>query len=808
MQDHWETVRALFAQAVDLPAPERGRFLDGVGAHPAVRAEVLALLEAGDLASPRLEPSPGYREALATGPDAGRRIGSYRLERHIGQGGMATVWLAARADALFEKRVAIKLLKRGLDTDALLARFQLERRILAGLEHPHIARLIDAGATEEGLPYLVMEHVEGAPIDAWCDERRASIEDRIRLFAQVCAAVQAAHDRHIVHRDLKPANILVTAAGEPKLLDFGIAKVLAEGGDHAVLTLTGERLLTPRYASPEQVRGEPVSTATDVHALGVVLYELLTGRMPYRCDGSAHDRDLAICESDPRPPSATVTQGVETAALQRGEDGEPGAQALAAQRGLTTTRLRRRLAGDIDTIVLRAMHKDPRRRYACAGHLAADLRAHLEGRPIQARRDTAAYRAAKFAARNRILVGAALTAFAALSIGLLLTLAEYRRAEGLVGELRGQKGIADGVNSFLTEDILLAAHPDEAKDAGVTMREVLDRAAARVGERFAAAPLVEAAVRYTLGEAYFGFGLFAQAEPQFQRAFELRRAHLGEAELPTMLAERDLASTVRFLGRVDEAIALQRPLLERMTRLLGADDGYTMVVASQLAISYGDAQRHDEAEALDRWLLETRVRALGDEHPNTLTTRNNLASKLLQRGKLDEALPLLEQTFAARCRVLGQDHPRTLVTQGNLATLHLRAGRAGEAVRLFESVLAAQQRVIGESHPYLFITTSRLAQACVQAGDPVRAEALHERSLDLALRHQTEHPDHVRTARQGLADLLIGQQRWREAEPHLDALRAGARDEHVLRGLIEVYRHTGRAQQASELETEVASGGR
>jgi eukaryotic-like serine/threonine-protein kinase len=400
----------LFAEAVERPPEGRAELLRACP-DEGLRGELESLLAAHDGAA------GGFLEGLDAGRGAalldaaggggatGRRIGPYRILREIGRGGMGVVYLAERVEGGFEQHVAVKLVKRGMDSEAILHRFRRERQILASLEHPGVARLLDGGGTEDGQPYFAMEHVDGAPLPAACDARGLAVEERLRLFVEACRAVHYAHGRRVVHRDLKPSNIYLTAERRVKLLDFGVAKLLAPdgGGTDTTLTLSGVRALTPEYAAPEQVRGELVTAAADVYSLGVVLYELLTGRRPYRVDtGTTEALVRTVCDADPEPPSR----------------GEPSADAARA-RGLTPALLRRRLRGDLDTIVLQALRKEPERRYASAEALAGDLERHLDGRPVEARRDDARYRSARFLRRHR----SALAAAGAVAVSVLATLA-------------------------------------------------------------------------------------------------------------------------------------------------------------------------------------------------------------------------------------------------------------------------------------------------------------------------------------------------------------------------------------------------
>jgi tetratricopeptide (TPR) repeat protein len=473
----WQRMEPILDAALELPAGERAACLDRACAgDAALRARVEALLAAdaeagGFLATPVAtqlravrDSAPDRAVAAARG---GERIGPYRVLRELGHGGMGAVYLADRADGQFDRRVALKLIRRGMAADDVLRRFLRERQILARLEHPHIARLLDGGLTEDGQPYFAMEYVEGAAITRYADDHRLSIEERLRLFAGVCDAVGYAHGVGVVHRDLKPANLLVNAAGEVKLLDFGIAKLL-EADEEGATTGMGLRLMTPGYAAPEQVRGDAITAATDIHGLGVVLYELLTGHHPFRVGpgDTPSSVERRVCGQDPLRPSARVDGSSETVTPE----------AVSHVRRVTPQRLRRRLAGDLDSIVLRALEKEPARRYPSADALAEDLRRHLARLPVHARRGTAAYRIRKFARRNRI--GVATTAIAALALGGASALVILQAAAPLAGPASGDRlttapASASVVAHRLFEEGLRAFHQQDLHAARRLFRAAL-----------------------------------------------------------------------------------------------------------------------------------------------------------------------------------------------------------------------------------------------------------------------------------------------------------------------------------------------
>jgi len=432
--ERWRQISQLYGAVLAQNMTGRATFLaDACGADDELRETLESLLAHQDSAEhfldvPALEVTArSDSEAAPTTPMEGRRFGAYRIQHEIGRGGMGSVYLADRVDETFHKRVAIKIVRPGFVDAEIIGRFRQEREILAALDHPTIARVIDGGSTDDGVPYFVMDYVDGQPIDTWCDQRKADVTRRLELFRAVCSGVQHAHDHLVLHRDLKPANIFVTADGTVKLLDFGIAKLLASGAvpGMSANTAMAMRVMTPAYASPEQVRGEPLSVTSDVYALGVVLYELLTGHWPYRTQGRLlHEVTRAICEEEPTLPSTVVGQ-VEDA------PGEKATHPLTPEtvsevREGTPARLRRRLEGDLDNILLKALDKESARRYRSVDQFSEDVRRHLAGLPVAAREDTYRYRAGKFVRRHRLGVAAAILAMVALQVSVMTTIWELR----------------------------------------------------------------------------------------------------------------------------------------------------------------------------------------------------------------------------------------------------------------------------------------------------------------------------------------------------------------------------------------------
>lgn len=642
--ERWARIGAILDAVLAADAAERGRVLDmHCGGDAALRAEVEHLLGLQTLADARLE-APAWAGALAAGADdaavapdhvAGERVGPWRLIEEIGRGGMGTVWRAERADGAYELEVALKLIRRGLDSDAILGRFLAERSILARLQHPNIARLIDGGVAGDGRPYFAMELAEGEPITAWCDRQRLPVRDRVRLLLAAIDAVQYAHQQLVVHRDLKPSNILVTAAGDVKLLDFGIAKVLdadAGAAEAATMTQFGLRMLTPEYAAPEQLRGEAVTTATDVYALGVILYELLAGQ---------------------RPPPARGRTGV-AADAPAGVVSRPSTQVSATAADLRTTtveRLRRRLRGDLDTIVLRALHEEPERRYRTAEALRGDLLRHLAGRPVQARPDSRWYRLRKFVARNRVAVAATVVVALSLAGGLATTVWQARKAELRAREATRQARRAEEVKAFLIK-VFESGGPREWRGKEPTARELLDAGAKRVDAELAENPQLQAEMQAIIGELYLDQGRLDRAEPLLRSSLDKRRGFAGDdaqGYADSLLKLGDLLYTA---GNWEEARRTQTEALEIFRRTLGE---HPRTAAALASLSLTELARGNAVEAigLQRQALAIDRRTTGDASVRTADDMRTLAALLMDRGGFAEAEPLFRDALAVYRQLYG-----------------------------------------------------------------------------------------------------------------------------------------------------------
>ena len=732
--EHWSRVKRLFETALEKPPTERAAYLEGLSAlDPELREEVERLLGA-DRDDSFLQELP-VPDREQTGPTVvygkdvgapGTHVGPYRLLREIGRGGMGTVHLAVRDDDEYKKRVAVKLLRKGMDSDDIVRRFRSERQILAGLEHACIAKLYDGGTTEQGSPYFVMELVEGRPLDEYCDSHRLSIHERLELFRKVCAAVQVAHQNLVVHRDLKPSNILVTAAGEPKLLDFGIAKLL--NPELSATTMDPTRfqagLMTPAYASPEQVRGDPITTTSDVYSLGVVLYELLTGHRPYQiASHSLTELTRVVCETEPTRPSQMIERQEETSESD-GTSKKLTPQTVSRARGDSVEKLRRRLSGDLDNIVMMALRKEPQRRYTSVEQLSEDIRRHLEGRPVRARKATLVYRGSKFARRHRASVAAALL-FTVSVLGFTVVTARARaRAEREAAK-------AQVISDFM-QKTLAAADPFSGVGREVTVVEALGKAVQELESSFSNEAEVRAAIQRTIGKTYLELGRFEEAEPLLVSALATRRELFGEAHPDVADSLQDLAYLKLDQSEYAEAGRLYREAL-RMHRELPDQESQVAVDLNGLAMVLFEMGDFESAEPLQREALELRRELDGEEGRLFSTVLNDLAIILEAKGEFEEAEDLYRRSLAIDRKLYGDEHPDVATTANNLGLLLADAKGSEAAEPLFREALAIRRKVLGE-HPDTAVSLSVLGQILSEKGDTVGAEQVYREALEMQRR--------------------------------------------------------------------------
>jgi non-specific serine/threonine protein kinase/serine/threonine-protein kinase len=842
--ERWKQVKGIFDQAVECDPASRLRIIrEQCGHDEELKNEVEALLASDTPTGSLLDnllvetntgASPSFQGTLASLP-RGDSFGPYVPLRVLGEGGMGTVYLAAQQQPI-RREVALKVVKLGMDSRQVLERFEIERQALALMDYPNVARVLDAGTSEQGRPYFVMEYVDGVPITQYCDRKELGTHERLQLFIPVCNALQHAHKKGIIHRDVKPSNVLVTEIDGkpvPKVIDFGIARATDQQAmQREAFTLAGQLVGTPEYMSPEQASlGRlDIDTLTDVYSLGMVLYELLVGVPPLDLNTlrkMAFGEVLRVIRETPVPkPTVRITQMGEAA------------EGRSRQRGTDPNQLKRDLSGDLDCIVMKAIEKDRYCRYASALEFAADIERYLRSEPVLAGPPGAAYRMRKFVVRHKRPVAAAAAVVVALIAGIITTtwqarvagqqravaiaekaeaqgqrvLAEHQAAEAarqrdaaqaasaraIAAEGRARQernaaivekrradneaAIATAVNDFLRNDLLaqaspnLQALPDNKPDPDLKVRTALDRAAARITGKFDTQPLVEASIRLTMGNTYRDLGQYPEAQRELERAADIRRRVLGETHLDTLASMSDLAAVYSIRRKSVQAEALHSRILEIRRHVLGPEHPDTLESMHGLAVSYYYQGKYGQAEALLKQTLDIRQRVQGPEHPETLGSMADLATNYSFQGKYAQAEALHTQTLEIRRRVLGPEHPNTLMNTTNLADDYMRQGKYAQAEALQMQALEIRRRVLGPEHPDTLRSMGGLALLYSVEGKYALADALHIQTLEI--RRRTLGSEHIDTQNSvlNLARSYVAQGKYAQAETlYVEALDVRSR---------------------------------
>lgn len=859
--ERWKKIEELYQAAILQPPEKQGEFLrQACPTDAGLCAEVESLLKAAGEDSPFLEDSPLSANAEADLPTgtfgpmesaAGTVIGPYKLIQPIGQGGMGEVWLAEQRLPV-RRRVAIKLIKAGMDTREVVARFESERQALALMDHPAIAKVFDAGSTPLGRPYFVMEYVSGVPITEYCDKHKLSMRRRLELFLAVCEGVQHAHQKAILHRDLKPSNILVAEVDgkpAPRIIDFGVAKATAQRlTADTMFTQVGAIVGTPGYMSPEQAdsAGADVDTRTDVYSLGVVLYQLLVGVLPLDFSQTPREEFVRKLREQDTPRPSTRVRGL----------GEQSG-ATAQNRGADPPDLERQLRGDLDAITLKALEKERTRRYASASDLAADIGRYLRNEPVLAHRARAGYRARKYVRRHRAAV-----AFAAV-IGLLLAAAavaqtlELRRTRLERDRANRERERASRVTEFMTGMFKLS-DPSAARGNDVKAREILDKASRDIETGLTEDQELRAQMMEAMGNVYGNLGLYAKADSLFVNALGIRQRVLGERNPDTLQSMYDLAGVLRaesrnpeaeklaretldtrlqvlgpenrdtvlsrtrlgtilnFEGRYPEAEKMHREALDIARRVYGPQDALSRSASGDLAIDLAEEGKYPEAEQAFRENLEETRRALGTDHPETLGALANFSQILTMEGKFADAEKVARDACAGQRRVFGPEHPKTLICMDTLASILYGEKRYADAEKLYRETIELDRKSLGPEHRSTLITMGNLADVLMVEGKYAEAEQLTRHTLEAHRR--ILGPDHSVTlyAMDRLGEVLKREKRYPQAEKALrDTLEARRR---VLRPghpntarsayeLAEVLALEGkRAEAVSQLQWAIGNG--
>ncbi|MGA9353788.1 MAG: serine/threonine-protein kinase [Terriglobales bacterium] len=673
---------------------------------PGVDSDPDATLDAGATAADALAPSSNS-------------IGPYHLVRKLGEGGMGQVWLAEQS-APVKRQVALKIIKAGSYDGSAMRRFDQERQTLAIMDHPAIAKVFDAGSTAQGQPYFVMEYVQGIAITEYCDRRRLPTRDRLALFTKVCEGVQHAHQKAIIHRDLKPSNILVVEIDGkpmPRIIDFGIAKAIAQhSDDETMVTRIGGMVGTPGYMSPEQADPSvlDIDTRTDVYSLGVVLYELLTSAMPFDVkewrSKPFHEVLRQLHEEDPASPSTRISV-------------DPTSDDVAEKRSTDPRQLAGLLRGDLDWITLKALEKDRARRYGSPSELAADIDRYLRNEPVTARPASAAYRAGKYIQRHKFGVAAATAMLLLLvAFGVMQTI-QLRRTTR-------ERDRADRVTEFMS-GMFKVSDPSEARGNTITAREILDKSSNAIETGLRNDPELQAKMMYTMGDTYWGLGLYSRAQALIERALEIQRRVLGPEHPDTLRSMRILASILEDENHHAESEKLKRQTLDLDRKVLGPENDETLRCESSLATSVRVEGRFAEAEKLDREVFEAQRRVLGPEARYTLLSMSNLASDITKQGRYSEAEKPERDALDMQRRVLGPEDPYTQATMIDLATVLVAEGRYPEADKFLREAIEIRRRVLGPHHPNTLFALQHLGSALLTEGHYDEAEKVEREVVDI-----------------------------------------------------------------------------
>lgn len=735
-----------FDELVDLDPSAADLRLDELEASdPELAHELRGLLDADRRPDAVLDQPVGEdltalaAEVAEDGPSAlGRTFGAWVVIGLIGRGGMGEVWEVRRADGAYDQTAALKVLRIGLDSEAALKRFQAERQILASLDHPAIARLLDGGRTLDGRPFLVMERVVGSPITVHAAAAELGVRDRVRLIQELCEAVDVAHRALVVHRDIKPSNVLVTAGGQPKLLDFGIAKML-DPELEAAETRLEDRALTPAYAAPEQILGAAITTATDVYALGVLSFEILTGAVPHGRSASSWGRLVAdLATEGVVLPSSAARERLRAEGNARRPLNLPRAQELE---------------GDLDAIVSKALEPDPKRRYRSAAELADDLDRHLRGLPVLARPATAWYRIGRFVARHRAGVAATAVGALALVAALVVSLSQTRRAEA---EARR----AERAREVLVS-ILEGADPENTRGREVTVRELLEQSGPKIEREVADDPELRDELLMAVARVEVSLGDYEPAAARARAAFTSMHARSSGAV--SAKATRELAAVLAAAGEYQEAEALLKPLRADLLATRAADDVEVAQIGVQLGGVLETLDRPEEAQPILEHAVVVLEAELGEDHPDALNAAGVLAMVLDSQDRLDQAVPLYRRVAAGLERLFGADSPQTLIASHNVAMGLLWSGEYRESQQWFERTIEGMERVLGADHPRLAFTLNQYANLLSQVERDDEADRATRRAMGVFAALDAGHPE-VANGHHSLAISALRRDDWKAAD--------------------------------------------
>ena len=843
-----EMIKSIFERAVELDKLSREVFFKNLNSEEKeYEEEVKSLLEAYDENNDFLEIDPGRdifsEDNIGPHPLIGKHIGAYLIEEEIGIGGMGIVFSGKRDDKEFEQKVAIKILKQGLSSEYLVKRFENERQTLAHLQHPNIARLFDGGKTNEGLPYLVMEYIDGLPITEYCAVNKLTIEETLKLFATVCNAVQYAHQNLIIHRDIKPENILVNKEGRPKLLDFGVSKLLDEDllSGESGLTKTGTWHLTPEYASPEQINGEKINTSSDIYSLGVLLYRLLSLQNPYKIyNVSPLAISKVLGEGKIDKPSEVLFKNTE--------------QAKTIEKKDATKDSYKKLKGDVDNIVLKAMHKDPEQRYSSVQKFADDINKYLNGMPVSAREDTFSYRFTKFVQRNKVGV----TLFVLINLIVISSIAAILYQSRIASKERDKAKIENQkfrkVNSFLQE--MLSSVDPSAIGRDVKVYDILEKAAENVETELKNQPEIEAAIRSSLGNTYVNLGEYDKGKPFLEKALELNKYLYGEESNEYAESLHDLALYYDWIGelitadtiyaksigifrksltgpsrifadalnnhgivlmnlsRLKEAEKLYLEALDETMKIEKDQDENISITMNNLAVNYMDMGELDKAEEYYKKSLDIIIRLMGPNRPEAGSTYNNLGRMFLLKNELDSAEVYLQKSYDIKFNLKGEDHPDVGLALSNLGVLEMHRKNYEKAEKYFLDGIKQYKKSYPDDHLYIAYSTNWLGRIYLETNRYELAEKHIRQALKVRIAKFPPENWEIWESKGLLGSCFLQKKKYTEAEnliiPSYEYYIKNYPEDKkqisiFLTDLVKLYKETNNEVKLNEYQTKLDS---
>lgn len=860
--EEFQKVKTIFEKALELEVDKRNDFINSeCKNNEELKREVLSLLNVYDETSEFLEVSPNIMDPLediSSFKDSfiGKRISNYVIEDVAGVGGMGIVYKGRRDDKEFEQLVAIKILKHHLNSEYALKRFKIERQTLAKLQHPNIARLLDGGTTDEGLPYLVMEYIDGVSLIDYCDSKNLNIKQRLELFKLVCGAIQYAHQNLIVHRDIKPGNVLVDKEGRPKLLDFGIAKLIDEdiSEDRTQLTKPGMWHLTPEYSSPEQIKGETVTTKSDIYSLGILLYQLLTGHQPYKItSASPIALSKLITEGSVLKPSDKF-QTTEEITLFDGSIKQITPKSVSLARNEKPEKIYHHLKGDIDNIILKAIHKDPARRYESVEQFSEDIRRHLIGLPVIARSDTVGYRLTKFIQRHKVGFASSII-FILFLIGSAIMIAwqaNIAADERDKAQIEAQK--SEEVNSFL-QRMLSSVDPSEL-GRDVKVYDILDKASKDIETSFKDQPEVEASIRSTIGNTYVNLGEYDKAKPFLDKALEINQKVYGPESEQVAFNIHDFALYYDWVGEYkiadslyNKSIKILRKVLKQPTKRFadalnnygiikmyfekydeaeklfteaidialsayGEKNTTTATFMNNLALNYTDAGNLDEAEKYYKKSMKILIELLGENRPEIGTIYNNLAYLSVLKKNYKMAEDYLIKSYNLKRTLKGEDHSDVGLALNNLGVINFRMGNYNKAEQYLIDAITQYRKSFDDNHPRVALSQYWLGKVYLETGRLKKSEEYLKSSLTTRIKKLPEENKDIWRSKTELGICLLKQKKYKEAEklllPALKYYKANffSDTEQLTRlyeNIIKLYQSTGDLEKSGEYTDQMNS---